>query len=85
LKSKNTFVVANLIIAFMQSPKLSFLLEIIQEVGDFKFFLKGSLCSGTTIKIDLEEMHLFRFYVDSNGVPIMMYLKSTIVLVTTIR
>ena len=41
LKSKNTFVVANLMKAFMESQKLSFLPEFIQEVGNFKSFVKG--------------------------------------------
>jgi len=40
LKSKNTFVVADLMKAFMQSQELSFMPEFIQEVGDFKSFIK---------------------------------------------
>ena len=78
LKSKNTFVVADLMKAFMESQELSFLLEFIQEVGDFKSFVKGYLCSGATRLIGLEEMHLFKFYVESDGNPVMKYKKSAV-------
>ena len=78
LKSKNTFVVADLMKAFMESQELSFLPEFIQEVGDFKSFVKGYLCSGATRLIGLGEMHLFRFYVESDGNPVMKYKKSAV-------
>ena len=78
LKSKNTFVVADLMKAFMESQELSFLPEFIQEVGDFKSFVKGYLYSGATKLIGLEEMHLFRFYVESDGNPVMKYKKSAV-------
>ena len=73
LKSKNTFVVADLMKAFMESQELSFLSEFIQEVGDFKSFVKGYLCSGASRLIGLGEMHLFRFYVESDRNPVMKY------------
>ena len=41
LKSKNTFVLADLMKAFMQSQDLSFMPEFIQEVVDFKSFIHG--------------------------------------------
>ena len=78
LKSKNTFVVADLMKAFMESQELSFLPEFIQEVGDFKSFVKGFLCSGTSHIIGLGEMHLFKFYVDGDGVPVMKFKKSAV-------
>ena len=78
LKSKNTFVVADLMKAFMESQELSFLPEFIQEVGDFKSFVKGYLCSGTSRLIGLGEMHLFHFYVENDGNPIMKYKKSAV-------
>ena len=78
LKSKNTFVVADLMKAFMESQELSFLPEFIQEVGDFNFFVKGFLCSGTSHIIGLGEMHLFKFYVDGDGVPVMKFKKSAV-------
>ena len=47
LKSRNTFVVADLIKAFMESQELSFMPKFIQEVGDFKSFAKDYQCSGS--------------------------------------
>ena len=41
LKSKNMFVYANLMKAFMQFQELSFMPEFIQEVADFKSFICG--------------------------------------------
>ena len=67
LKSKNTFVLADLMKAFMQSQDLSFMLEFIQEVADFKSFIHGYQSSGATRLIGLGEMHLFKFYVDDDG------------------
>ena len=40
LKSRNTFIVAHLMKAFMESQELLFMREFIQEVGDFKSFVK---------------------------------------------
>ena len=62
----------------MESQELSFLPKFIQEVGDFKSFVKGFLCSGTEHIIGLGEMHLFKFYMDADGVPVMKYKKSAV-------
>ena len=78
LKSKNTFVLADLMKAFMQSQDLSFMPEFIQEVADFKSFIHGYQSSGATRLIGLGEMHLFKFYVDDDGWPVMRYKKSAI-------
>ena len=67
LKSKNTFVLTDLMKAFMQSQDLSFMPEFIQEVEDFKSFIHGYQSSGATCLIGLGEMHLFKFYVDDDG------------------
>ena len=40
LKSRNTFVVVDLMKAFMESQELLFIPEFIQEVEDFKSFVK---------------------------------------------
>ena len=53
LKSKNTFVLADLMKAFMQSQELSFMPEFIQEVADFKSFISGYQSSGATCLIGL--------------------------------
>ena len=78
LKRKNTFVLADLMKIFMQSQELSFILEFIQEVVDFKSFICGYQNSGPIRLIGLEEMYFFKFYVDSDGWPIMKYKKSAI-------
>ena len=78
LKSKNTFVVADLMKAFMESQELSFLPEFIQEVADFKSFVNGFLCSGTSHIIGLGDMHLFKFFVDNDRVPVMKFKKSAV-------
>ena len=78
LKSKNTFVLADLMKAFMQSQDLSFMPEFIQEVADFKSFIHGYQSSGATRLIGLGEMHLFKFYVDDDGWPVMRYKKSAV-------
>ena len=78
LKSRNTFVVANLMKAFMESQELSFMPEFIQEVGDFKSFVKDYQCSGSGRLIGLEEMYLFRFYVDNDGILVMNFKRSAV-------
>ena len=62
----------------MQSHDLSFMSEFIQEVADFKSFIHGYQSSGATRLIGLGEMHLFKFYVDDDGWPVMRYKKSAV-------
>ena len=57
---------------------MSFKSEFIQEAADFKSFIHGYKSSGVTHLIGLGEMHLFKFYVDNNGWPVMRYKKSAI-------
>jgi hypothetical protein len=78
LKSRNTFVLADLMKAFIQSQELAFMPEIVQEVGDFKSFIKGYQCDGVAKLIGLGKMHLFKFYVDSLGWLIMWWKKSAV-------
>ena len=78
LKRKNTFVLVNLMKAFMQSQDMSFMPEFIQEVADFKSFFQGYQSSGAAHLIGLGEIHLFKFYVDDDGWPVMRYKKSTV-------
>ena len=68
LKLKNTYVFADLMKAFMDSQKMTaFILELVQEVADFKKFLHGYQHDGANKLIGLGEMHLFKFYVEENG------------------
>ena len=78
LKMKNTYVLADLMKAFMDSQKTTvFIPELVQEVADFKKFLHGYQHDGANKLIGLGEMHLFKFYVkekgDDMGWPVMRY------------
>ena len=78
LKMKNTYVLADLMKAFMDSQKTTaFIPELVQEVADFKKFLQGYQHDGANKLIKLGEMHLFKFYVeekgDDMGWPVMRY------------
>ena len=68
LKMKNTYVLANLMKAFMDSLKTTaFIPKLVEEVVDFKKFLHGYEHDGANKLIGLGEMHLFKFYVEENG------------------
>ena len=78
LKMKNTYVLVDLMKAFMDSQKTTaFIPELVQEVADFKKFLQGYEHDGANKLIGLGEMHLFKFYVeetgDDMGWPVMRY------------
>lgn len=78
LKMKNTYVLADLMKAFMDSQKTTaFIPELVQEVADFKKFLVGYQHDGANKLTGLGEMHLFKFYVeedgDNVGWPVMRY------------
>ena len=68
LKMKNTYVLADLMKAFMDSQKTTtFIPELVQEVTEFKKFMQGYEQDGANKLIGLGEMHLFKFYVEENG------------------
>ena len=78
LKMKNTYVLSDLMKAFMNSQKtIAFIPKLVQEVADFKKFLQGYQHDGANKLIGLGEMHLFKFYVeekgDNMGWPVMRY------------
>ena len=78
LKMKNTYVLANLMKAFMDFQKTTaFMPKLVQEVDDFKKFLHGYQHDGASKLIGLGEMHLFKFYVeeksDDMGWPVIRY------------
>ena len=78
LKMKNTYILVDLMKAFMDSQKTTaFMPELMQEVANFKKFLNGYQHDGVNKLIGLGEMHLFKFYVeekgDDMGWPVMRY------------
>jgi hypothetical protein len=78
LKQKNTYVLADLMKAFMDSQKSAvFIPELVQEVADFKSNMRDFHHDGTNKLSGLGEMHLFKFYVEEDGEdrgwPVMRY------------
>jgi hypothetical protein len=78
LKQKNTYVLADLMKAFMDSQKSAvFILELVQEVANFKSYVRIFHHDGTNKLSGLGEMHLFKFYVEEDGEdrgwPVMRY------------
>jgi len=74
LKTTNTFVLSDLMKTFMESQFLSFIPELIQEVADFKSFIKGYAQE----LVGLKEMHIFRFFLDNDDWPVFQYKKSAL-------
>ena len=52
--------------------------KFIQEIANFKSFVKGYIRDGPTKLIGLGDMHLFKFFVNDEGWPIMLYKESTV-------
>ena len=59
LKSQNTYIVADLMMSFMKSQDLSFIPEFVQEVADFKSYVKGYIRDGEDRISGLGDMHPF--------------------------
>jgi hypothetical protein len=69
LRKNNTFVLADLMKHFMDSQKLRFIPHVVQEVTDFKNFVKSYALPLEGMK----DMHIFRFFVDRDGWPVFQY------------
>lgn len=75
LWKNNIYDFADLMKSFMDLQSLAFIPEFVQEVGDFKEFIKGYHHKGTNALVGLGEMQLFKFYVQDDGWPVMKYKK----------
>ncbi len=53
--------------AFMFSQDRPFLLQLIQEIPNFKSWVNGYLNDGSDILVNHTKMHLFRFFMDEVG------------------
>ena len=78
LKQKNTYVLADLMKAFMDLQKpVVFIPELVQEVANFKSYVQDFYHDGTNKLSGLGNMHLFKFYVkedgEDRGWPVMRY------------
>ena len=68
LKMKNTYVLVDLMKAFMDSEKTSeFISNLVQEVANFKKFFVDYQHDAANKLIELEEMHLFKFVIEEKG------------------
>ena len=62
LKQKDTYVLADSMKGFMDFQKTTtFILEVVQEVGDFKSYIKNFYHNSTIKLFGLGEMHHFKF------------------------
>lgn len=80
IKRKNTYCLADLMKAFMDSQKtVAFIPEVVQEVADFKSYVADFHHDGGNAIEGHSEMHLFKFYVvedgEDAGWPVMRYKK----------
>ena len=73
LKNQNTYIVADLMMSFMQSQDLGFMPEFVEEVANIKSFVQGYIRDGANRLVGLGEMHPFKFYVDEEGWPVMRF------------
>jgi hypothetical protein len=64
LKEYNNYVMVNLMKTFMLSQDCPFILQLIQEIPDFKSWVNGHLNDDSDILIDHVNMHLFWFFVN---------------------
>jgi hypothetical protein len=62
----------------MVSRERPFILQLIQEILDFKTWVFGYLKDGPETLVGHTNMHLFRFFVDSFGWPMMKFKVSPI-------
>ena len=69
LKTKNTYILIDLMKAFMDSQKtIAFIPELIQEVADFKTFLYGYQYGDANKIIGLGEMHVIKYIVHASSI-----------------
>jgi hypothetical protein len=71
LKEQNNYILADLMKVFMVSQERHFILKLIQEIPYFKTWVLNSLKDAPETLIGHINMHLFRFFVDSFGWPMM--------------
>jgi hypothetical protein len=67
LKEENNYILIDLMRTFMISQERLFILQLIQEIPNFKSWVLGYMKDGLKMLIGHTNMHLFRFVVDSSG------------------
>ncbi len=71
LRKQSNYVMANLMKAFMISQDCPFIPQLIKEIPNFKSWVNGYLNNGPNILVGHMEGHLFWFFVDEVGWPMM--------------
>jgi len=71
LRKNNNYVMADLMKTFMFSQAHPFIPQVIQEILDFKSWVNGYLNNGPYVLVGHTKMHLFWFFVDEVGWPVM--------------
>jgi hypothetical protein len=71
LGEQNNYVMVDLMKAFMFSQYYPFILQLIQEIPDFKSWVNGYLNDGLDVFDGHTKMHLFRFFMNEVGWPMM--------------
>ena len=73
LKKENFPTIPSLMKSFMDVDSIPTISHLIEEVPDFKAFIEGSLLDGDASLTGHTKAQLFKFYLNSTGVPIMKY------------
>ena len=73
LKKENFPTIPLLMKSFMDVDSVPTVPHLIEEVLDFKTFIEGSLLDGDASLTGHTKAQLFKFYLNSTGVPIMKY------------
>jgi len=68
---ENNYILTNLMKVFMISQERPFIHQLIQKILDFKSCVLGCLKDDFGTLVGHIDMHLFRFFVDSSGWPMM--------------
>ncbi len=64
LREQNNYILANLMKVLMVSQEWPFILQLIQEIPNFKTWVLGCLKDGPETLVGHINMHLFNFFVD---------------------
>ena len=73
LKKENFPTIPSLMKSFMDVDSVPTVPHLIEEIPDFKAFIEGSLLDSDASLTGHTKAQLFKFYLNSTGVPIMKY------------
>ena len=73
LKKENFSTIPSLMKSFMDIESIPTIPHLIGEVPDFKGFIEGAFVDGDESLVGHSKPQQVKFYLDSNGVPVMKY------------